>query len=47
MDEKAFWSYQVDEISSVPNEVLIEKTLVYLDLNEINALFDLYPMNKS
>jgi len=42
MDEKAFWSYQVDENSSVPDEVLIEKTLIYLDLDEINALFDLY-----
>lgn len=46
MDEKAFWSYQVDEKSSVPDEVLIEKTLVYLDLDEINALFDLYPYEK-
>lgn len=44
--ENCFWSYSEDSIKDVPDDILIEKTLVYLDLPEINSLFQLYPYKK-
>ena len=44
--EKVFWSYELQKKSLVADEVLIEKTLVYLDLEEIDALFNLFPYEK-
>ena len=41
-----FWSYDVHENSSVPDEILIEKTLIYLDIEDINLLFEIYPYKK-
>ena len=37
-----FWSYDESSIDDVPNDMLIEKTLVYLDLKEIDMLFQIY-----
>jgi hypothetical protein len=37
-----FWSYS-DLGAQVPDETLIENTLIYLDLHEITLLFKLYP----
>ena len=46
-EEKCFWSYAPDFAESdVPDEIIIEKTLVYLDLDEIKALFELYGKQK-
>lgn len=44
--ESCFWSYSPDSIIHVPDDILIEKTLVYLDLPEIDALFHLFPFRK-
>lgn len=44
--ENCFWSYSEDSIKNVPDDILIEKTLVYLDLPEIESLFKLFPYNK-
>lgn len=44
--ENCFWSYAEDSVKDVPDDILIEKTLVYLDLPEIDALFRLYPYKK-
>lgn len=30
----------------IPDDILIEKSLVYLDIEDINRLFVLYPANK-
>ncbi len=30
----------------VPDDILIEKALVYLDLNDIDAMFQLFPYKK-
>ena len=44
--EHCFWSYNVDSIQHIPDDMLIEKTLLHLDLEEINLLFQIYPFKK-
>ena len=44
--EHCFWSYNEESIEHVSDSILIEKTLLYLDLEEINLLFQLYPFKK-
>ena len=41
-----FWSYDLQKLNDVPDEVLIEKTLIYLDIDDINLLFKIYPYQK-
>ena len=41
-DENCFWSYDPASWDRATDEQLIEKTLVYLDLPEIEQLFALY-----
>ena len=41
-----FWSYNEDTISDISDDMLIEKTLLHLDLEEIDLLFQLYPYRK-
>ncbi|MDR0793104.1 MAG: hypothetical protein LBE82_07330 [Chitinophagaceae bacterium] len=42
--ENAFWSYNPQSVTlrNCDDETLIYKTLVHLDIEEINQLFDLY-----
>jgi len=44
----AFWSYNLDDISekTISDEILIEKSLVYLDIGELKQLFLLFPRQK-
>jgi hypothetical protein len=44
--EHCFWSYNIDSIKDISDEMLIEKTLLYLDIEEINQLFTIFPYNK-
>ena len=44
--EHCFWSYNEDTISDISDDMLIEKTLLHLDLEEIDQLFQLYPYRK-
>ena len=44
--EHCFWSYNEDSIKDIPDDMLIEKTLLHLDLDEINQLFLIYPFKK-
>ena len=44
--EHCLWSYDVSSISSIPDDMLIELTLIHLDLDEINLLFEIYPYKK-
>ena len=39
----AFWSYQVDSIKDVPDDILVELVMLHLDLDDIDMLFQLYP----
>lgn len=44
--EHCFWSFNEDAISDIPDDMLIEKTLQYLDLEDIEQLFQIYPFRK-
>lgn len=44
--EHCFWSYNESSIKDIPDDILIEKTLLHLDLDEINQLFQIYPFKK-
>ena len=41
--EHCFWSFTDVSVNDVPDDILIEKTLQYLDLEEIDQLFMIYP----
>lgn len=38
----AFWSYNVDAIKDVPDDILVELVLLHLDLDDIDKLFEIY-----
>lgn len=40
----SFWSVKIPR--EIPDDVLIEKTLIYLDLEDINKLFTLFSSKK-
>jgi len=44
--ENCFWSFDLDSISDVSDDILIEKTLRHLDLPEIDSLFQIYSFAK-
>ena len=44
--EHCFWSYAVENISNIPDDILIEKTLLHLDLEDIDQLFKIYSFRK-
>ena len=41
-----FWSYKKPEPDLIPDDILIEKTLINLDIEDINKLFLLFPKGK-
>ena len=44
--EHCFWSFDMSATKEIPDNILIEKTLIYLDMEEIDQLFLIYPFNK-
>jgi len=44
IERNSFWSVKVPQ--EIPDDILIEKTLIYLDLEDINRLFTLFPTKK-
>ncbi len=42
--EHAFWSVDPSSLSVIPDEVLIEKTLLHLDIEDVKSLFVLFPL---
>lgn len=40
--ENRLWSYDSASIDMLPDEILVEKVLLYLDLDDIGLLFKLY-----
>lgn len=41
-----FWSYKNPESDLIPDDILIEKTLINLDIDDINKLFLIFPKGK-
>lgn len=41
-EKHCFWSYDVDSITDVPDDMLVELVMIYLDLDDINLLFQLF-----
>ena len=39
--EHCLWSYENDSIQDIPDDVLVELVMLYLDIDEINMLFPL------
>ena len=44
IERNSFWSFKMPQ--EIPDDILIEKTLIYLDLDDINKLFKLFPRKK-
>ena len=45
-EQRVFWSYKNPEHDIIPDDILIEKTLINLDIEEINKLFLIFPKMK-
>jgi hypothetical protein len=39
IEENAFWSYDKSSIVIIPDDVLIEKVLLHLDIEDVQSLF--------
>lgn len=44
--QRAFWSYKIPKSDLIRDDILIEKTLLYLDIDDINKLFLIFPKGK-
>ena len=44
--EHRLWSYENDSIQDIPDDVLVELVMLYLDIDEINMLFQLFDYKK-
>ena len=44
--EHCFWSFNEDSIQDIPDDVLVELVMLYLDIDEINLLFRLFDYKK-
>ncbi len=42
MEENVFWSYDKDSVVNISDWNLIKFVMIYLDLNEIDLLFQIY-----
>lgn len=40
--QHCLWSYEKDSIKDIPDDVLVELVMLYLDIDEINLLFKLF-----
>lgn len=44
--ENCFWSYDMSKMKNISDELLIEYVFLYLDIDEINLLFEIFPYKK-
>ena len=44
--ENCLWSYDVSKMKSISDDALIEHVMLYLDIDDINQLFDLFSFKK-
>lgn len=42
----ALWSFREPKLSQISDEMLIEKVLLHLDIQDINKLFRIYPKSR-
>jgi hypothetical protein len=46
IEQNRFWSFEMRQDTTVPDDILIEKTLIYLDIDDIKLLFALFSYRK-
>ncbi len=46
IESNRFWSNEIHIGDDIPDDILIEKSLIYLDIYDINKLFKLYSQSK-
>ncbi|MDR3119172.1 MAG: hypothetical protein LBU44_07135 [Mediterranea sp.] len=46
LDENRFWSYDMAGVETINDDMLILKTLIHLDMADIDLLFLIYPSGK-
>ena len=44
--EHSLWSFNQDDIKDVPDDVLVKLVMLYLDVDDINRLFLMFPYTK-
>ena len=44
--QHCLWSYENDSVQDIPDDVLVELVMLYLDIEEIDLLFQLYDYKK-
>jgi len=44
--EHCLWSYENNSVEDIPDDVLVELVMLYLDINEIDLLFELFGYKK-
>ena len=45
--QNSLWSYENDSIQDIPDDVLVELVMLYLDIDDIDLLFQLYGYKKT
>lgn len=45
-EENHFWSYDVSRMDAISDNRLIENVLLYLDIDDVNKLFVIYPFKQ-
>ena len=46
LKQNRFWSFDKQHFLETTDDIFIEKTLLYLDIEDINLLFKIYPHKK-
>lgn len=46
IEQNRFWSYNIVQDDYFPDDLIIEKTLIYLDIDDLNNLFSVYSKRK-
>ena len=41
--EHCLWSYDQRSVKDIPNDIVIELAMLYLDIDDINLLFKIFP----
>ena len=44
--DHCLWSYDQSSVKDIPDDVLVELVMLFLDIDEINLLFSIYPYNE-
>ena len=46
IEKNAFWSYDVKNYDSIPDEEIIEKCFTILDMDDIDLMFEIFPRKR-